>query len=74
MALIAPHRSSRHPENRTQDGRSPRRHRPRWAVEPTAAWLRHFRRLCIRREKSSRAFAAYLQMTCASLPVRQVLG
>ena len=74
MELIAPHRSSRRPENRTQDGRSLRRYRRRWVVERTVAWLRHFRRLCIRWEKSSRAFEAYLQMACAFLLVRQVLG
>ena len=74
MELIAPHRSNRRPENRTQDGRLLRRYRRRWVVERTMAWLRHFRRLCIRWEKSSRAFDAYLQMACAFLLVRQVLG
>jgi len=74
MELIAPHRSSRRPENRTQDGRSLRRYRRRWVVERTVAWLRHFRRLCIRWEKSSRAVEAYLQMACAFALVWQVLG
>ena len=74
MELIAPHRSSRRPENRTQDGRSLRRYRRRWVVERTVARLLHFRRLCIRWEQSSRAFEAYLQMACAFLLVRQVPG
>ncbi|MGA4645064.1 IS5 family transposase [Limisphaera sp. 4302-co] len=73
MELMAPHRSSRRPENRTQDGRSLRRYRRRWVVERTLARLLHFRRLCVRWEKSSRAFEAYLQMACAFLLVRQVL-
>ncbi|MGA4645047.1 hypothetical protein [Limisphaera sp. 4302-co] len=60
--------------NAPQHGRSPQRYRPRWAMGPTVARLRHFRRLCIRWEKSSRAFDAYLQMTLAFLPVRQVPG
>jgi len=38
------------------------------------AWTRYFRRLSIRWEKSSRAFDAYLQLTCAFLPARQVPG
>jgi len=38
------------------------------------ASLRHFRRLCIPCERSSRAFDAYLWMACVFLLVRQTLG
>lgn len=53
MELIAPHRRNRRPENVTQDGRALRRCRRRWTVERTIAWIQHFRRLCIRWEKST---------------------
>jgi len=52
MELITPHRSSRRPEDRTQDGRSLRRYRRRRAMERMVACLpaglaAGFRRLCI---------------------------
>jgi hypothetical protein len=37
IEMIAPHRSNRRPENRTQDGRPLRRYRHRWIVERTIA-------------------------------------
>lgn len=37
--LIAPHRSNRRPDNKTQDGRHLRRYKRRWTVERTIAWL-----------------------------------
>jgi transposase len=52
IELIAPHRSNRKKQNKTQDGRALRRYKRRWTVERTIAWIQHYRRLCIRWEKS----------------------
>ena len=47
IELIAPHRSNRKKETKTQDGRPLRRYRRRWKVERTILWLQYYRRLCI---------------------------
>lgn len=72
IELISPHRRNRRPENKTQDGRSLRRYARRWTVERTIAWLQHFRRLCIRWEKSALLFQAFLHFSCAILLLKQV--
>lgn len=72
--LISPHRSSRRPENKTQDGRSLRRYARRWTVERTISWLQNFRRLCIRWERSTLLFQGFLHLTCAILLLKRVLG
>lgn len=72
--MIAPHRRNRLPENKTQDGRPLRRYKRRWKVERTIAWLQHFRRLCIRWEKSAILFQGFLHIGCTLLLLRQVLG
>lgn len=74
IELISPHRSNRRPENKTQDGRPLRRYARRWTVERTIAWLQHFRRLCIRWERSAVLFQGFLHFTCALLLLREVLG
>lgn len=74
VELIAPHRTSRKPENVTQDRRPLRRYRRRWKVERTIAWIQHFRRLCIRWEKSTKLFQGFLHLACTVLLLRQVLG
>jgi transposase len=74
VEMIAPHRSNRRPENRTQDGRPLRRMTRRWKVERTIAWLQHFRRLCIRWEKSTLLFQGFLHFSCTLLLLREVLG
>ena len=68
--LIAPHRSNR--KHKTQDGRPLRRYKRRWTVERTIAWIQHFRRLCIRWEKSTKLFQGFLHLACAILLIRQV--
>jgi transposase len=60
IEMIAPHRSNRRPENVTQDGGSLRRYSRRWIVERTISWIQHFRRLCIRWDKSTKLFQGYL--------------
>lgn len=74
IEMIAPHRRSRRPENATQDGRPLRRYKRRFTVERTIAWLQHFRRLCIRWEKSTPLFKGYLHLACSIMLLREVLG
>jgi transposase len=74
VELIAPHRRGRKAENVTQDRRRLRRYKRRWKVERTIAWLKNFRRLCIRWEKSTQLFSGFLHFSCAILLLKQVLG
>lgn len=60
VELITPQRSNR--RHRTQDGRPLHRYARRWTVERTIAWIQHFRRLCIRWEKSTRVFQGFLHL------------
>jgi transposase len=72
--LIAPHRKNRKPDNVTQDGRRLRRYKRRWTVERTIAWFQHYRRLCIRWEKSTTMFTGFLHLGCSLLLLKEVLG
>lgn len=74
IELIAPHRSNRKLANYTQDGRPLRRYKRRWTVERTIAWIQHFRRLCIRWEKSTTLFQGFLHLGCTMLLLKEVLG
>lgn len=74
VEVISPHRASRKPENKTQDGRSLRRYKRRWTVERTIGWLQNYRRLCVRWEKSTAMFQGFLHLTCSILLMKQVLG
>jgi transposase len=74
VEMISPHRSSRKPENKTQDGRKLRRYKRRWTVERTIAWLQNYRRLCIRWEKSTLMFQGFVHLTCSILLMKEVLG
>jgi transposase len=74
VEMIAPHRSNRKPETKTQDVRPLRRYGRRWTVERTIAWLQHYRRICIRWEKSAAAFQALVHLSCSMLLIKQVLG
>ncbi len=74
IEMISPHRSNRRPENQTQDGHSLRRYRRRWTVERTIGWIQHFRRLCIRWEKSTTMFRGFRHLGCTLLLLNQVLG
>jgi transposase len=71
VEMIAPNRSNR---AQTQDGRPLRRYKRRWTVERTIAWLQHYRRLCIRWEKSTAMFQGLLHLSCSILLLKQVLG
>ena len=74
VELIAPHRSNRKRKNKTQDGRTLRRYKRRWTVERTIAWIQHYRRLCIRWEKSTKLFQGFLHLGCTLLLLKEVLG
>ena len=74
IEMIAPHRRNRKPETRTQDGRPLRRYRRRWTVERTISWIQHFRRLCIRWERSTKLFQGFLHLGCTILLLKEVLG
>lgn len=74
VEMISPHRSSRKPENKTQDGRKLRRYKRRWTVERTVGWLQNYRRLCVRWEKSTAMFQGFVHLTCAILLMKEVLG
>ncbi|MCO6437265.1 MAG: transposase, partial [Phycisphaerae bacterium] len=68
--LIAPERRTR--KHKGQEGSKLRRYARRWTVERTIAWFQHFRRLCIRWEKSTRLYHGFLHLACAILLIRQV--
>jgi transposase len=74
VKMIAPHRSNRLPENKTQDGRELRRYKRRWTVERTISWFQNYRRLCIRWEKTAMLFQGFLHFSCTMLLLKQVLG
>ena len=71
IEMIAPHRRNRKPETRTQDGRPLRRYRRRWTVERTISWIQHFRRLCIRWERSTKLFQGFLHLGCTILLLKK---
>ena len=72
IELIAPHRKNR--KHATQDGRPLRRYKRRWTVERTIGWIQHYRRLCIRWEKSTKLFQGFLHLGCTILLLKEVLG
>jgi transposase len=70
--MIAPHRSNRLPENKTQDGRPLRRYRHRWIVERTIAWLGNHRRLLVRWEKHLSIFMSFSLLGCLMIALRHL--
>lgn len=72
--MISPDRSNRKSENKTQDDRKLRRYKRRWTVERTIGWLQNYRRLCIRWKKSTSMFQGFVNLTCALLLMKEVLG
>ncbi|MCB9849795.1 MAG: IS5 family transposase [Phycisphaerales bacterium] len=74
IELISPHRSNRKKKHKTQDSRALRRYKRRWTVERTIAWIQHYRRLCIRWEKSTMMFQGFLHLGCTLLLLKEVLG
>lgn len=74
IELIASHRKNRKLEHITQDGRPLRRYKRRWTVERTIGWIQHYRRLCVRWEKSTRLFQGFLHLGCTMLLLKEVWG
>jgi transposase len=70
VEMIAPHRRSRKPENKTQDGRVLRRYKRRWKIERFFAWLQNFRRLVTRWDRKVEHFAGFLQLATIIILVR----
>jgi len=70
IEMIAPQRSSRRSDRRTQDGRVLRRCRRRWKVERLFACLGNYRRLVVRYERHHENFTTYLQLACCMILVR----
>jgi transposase len=74
IEMISPHRQHRKPENKTRDRRPLRRYKRRWTVERTISWLQHYRRLCIRWERSTTMFQGMLHLGCTLLLLKEVWG
>jgi transposase len=72
IEMIAPHRSNRVPEHKTQDGRPLRRYRHRWIVERTIAWLGNHRRLLVRWEKHLSIFMSFSLLGCLMIALRHL--
>jgi transposase len=72
IELICPHKKNR-VRPATQDGRALRRHRRRWIVERTNAWLRNFRRLVVRYDRSLTIFGAFFHIACFMIVLRRVV-
>jgi transposase len=70
IELIAPHRSDRRKETRTQDGRSLRRYRHRWKIERLFAWLQHFRRVQVRYDYYPDNYLGFVQLACIKILLR----
>ena len=68
--MIAPHRRNR--TKLTQDGRSLRRDRRRWKIEPLFAWLQNFRRLVTRYEHSLDNYTGMLHLACTLILLRHL--
>ena len=71
IEMIAPHRSSRRPENKTQDGRALRRIQRRWRVERFFAWLHWKRRVLIRWEYHPENFLGFVQLASIAILLKQ---
>lgn len=69
IEMIAPNRANRSP---TQDGRTLRRFKRRWAVERLFAWLQWFRRLVARYEFHAENFLAMVRLGCMKIMLRFV--
>jgi transposase len=70
---IIPRRRN-NPEATHQDGRRLRRYRRRRVIERTNSWLRTFRRLVVRYERSATVFTAPAHLACALVTLKRILG
>ena len=72
IELIAPKRGGQHPSKRRQDGRPLRRYCRRWKVERLIAWLKQFRRIATRWERSADRYLGLLYLACAKILLRRL--
>jgi transposase len=71
VELICPHRKGR-VRKPTQDGRKLRRHKRRWKVERTIAWLHAFRRVVTRYEFYAFLYHGFLKLACLMILFRRL--
>jgi transposase len=71
ITMIAPHKKNRLSETKTQDGRSLRRYKKRWAVERFFAWLQNYRRIVVRYEKYLENFTGFVQLATAAILLKK---
>lgn len=72
IEMIAPHRSNRRPDRKTQDGRPLRRYLRRWKIERMFSWLYNFRRLVVRWEYHAENYLGLLHLACAVILLRHL--
>jgi transposase len=70
IEMIAPHRKSRKPESKTQDGRSMRRYKRRWKIERLFAWLQNFRRVLTRFDLYPENYLGFVHLACIKIMLR----
>jgi transposase len=70
IEMIAPHRSNRRADRKTQDGRMLPRYLRRWKIERMFSWLYNFRRLAVRWEYHAENYLGLLQLACALILLR----
>ena len=73
VEMIAPHKRNR-VKLKTQDGRPLRRYRKRWKVERLFAWLQNYRRISTRWEYHLENFLGMVQLGCALILIKSLLG
>jgi transposase len=72
IEMIAPHRSTRRADRKTQDGRLLRRFCRRWKIERLFSWLYNFRRLVVRWEYHADNYLGLLHLACAVILLRHL--
>jgi transposase len=72
IALICPHKRNR-VRPATQDGRALRRYKLRWIVERTNTWLRNFRRIVVRYDRSVTIYSAFFHIASFMIVFRRVV-
>lgn len=71
IKMIAPHKSNRRSDNKTQDGRELRRYKRRWVVERFFAWLQNYRRVVVRYERHLENFFGFVQLATAVILMKK---
>ena len=72
IELLAPHRSNRTEQSRTNDGRKMRRYKRRWKVERFFAWAGAFRRFLTRYERLRTTINAVTNVVCLVIAMRHL--